>query len=89
MQSVVVPALEHSQEAIPWQGNWCKSDLMCIGMVQEDATEHIAAVLTRIKPEYLVCLPCVPLHRDPAYGSHPAKLAADTRTSLGAPLLMV
>ena len=29
---------------------------MCIALVQEDATEHIAAVLTRIKPEYLVCL---------------------------------
>ena len=61
MQSIVLPALEHSQEAIHWEGNSFKPDLMCIGMVQEDATEHIAAVLTRIKPEYLVCLPSVPL----------------------------
>ena len=60
MQPIVIPALEHSQEAIHWEGDSWKSDPMCIGMVQEDATEHIAAVLARIKPEYLVCLPCVP-----------------------------
>ena len=34
---------------------------MCIATMQEDATEHIAAVLNRIKPEYLVCLLCVPI----------------------------
>ena len=31
--------------------------LTCWLHVQEDATEHIAAVLDRIKPEYLVCAP--------------------------------
>ena len=58
-QPAGLPALHHSQEADYWEGSPCKQGLMCTGMVQEDATEHIAAVLTRIKPEYLVCLLCV------------------------------
>lgn len=36
--------------------------LTCWLRVQEDATEHIAAVLDRIKPEYLVCAPFYILH---------------------------
>ena len=56
-----LPALSHSQEADYWKSNSCKPGLKCIWMVQEDATEHIAAVLNRIKPEYLVRLLCLPM----------------------------